>query len=162
MQETDLHQYYSAPIDYSEQFSKRVADLAAAIGANTGCPVVHDRDMNYRAAQSLHVFFDRKGCVGDKMAAIVEMRIYVSSKGPVYAVYLLNIRLTNLAYGLRLDPGVLPAAVRQLADDVAARPAAFGLRQIPSSLFEQPAHGCVTELDAKPATIFECLFAEMV
>jgi hypothetical protein len=37
----------------------------------------------------------------------------------------------------------------------------LGLRRVPESFLTQPAPGQVTDLDGKPATVFESLFSEL-
>lgn len=145
--------------DYSAEFTARVQALARVMEPALGMPLEHDTNMNYRAGQHLscRLKLHRKGAV--------EIRFYVSSKGPVFAIYVLDVG------GTLTQPGQLghPIGENPLPEEIARQLERArrilgdqGYTEVPSSLFDTPAPGCTTELDDLPATLFQYLFAEII
>jgi hypothetical protein len=86
----------------------------------------------------------------------VEIRFYVSSKGPLFAIYLLDVGRTLTQENL------LPEEIARQLETARRIFGEQGYTEVPSSLFDTPAPGCTTELDDLPATLFQCLFAEII
>jgi len=82
-----LERFLDAPVDYSPQFTERVAALGMTLSEALGAPVRHDTDMNYNPGQLLVVHLGPDGTVtGDEVAAAHAVKVAVSSRGPLWAV----------------------------------------------------------------------------
>lgn len=140
--------------DYSNEFTARVKALAQSLAADLDVPLSHDSNMNYRAGQ--YVAFK---------ARTVTVRIYLSSKAPLFAFYVLDTSGTLMEPAKASHPvpeNRLPAEVLGQLDVCRKRLGQAGYTEVARTLFDAPASGCTTELDDLPATVFQSLFAEII
>src|SRR5688572_11656898 len=82
----DLQKLFDNPVDYSENFNSQIRSLANEISRLIGVGVYHDEDMNYSAAQRIHIWFDELGnpCPREEGTCRFELRFYFSSKGKTF------------------------------------------------------------------------------
>jgi hypothetical protein len=152
------------PIDYSEQFTARVREIAKTLSGTLGLKVSHDADMNYRAGQSLSMVLQVDPPTGRGKAAI-EVRIYISSRAKVFAFYCFDINRKFVGPKERnhpVSPARLPEGPRQVIEKCRKLLREMGYQEVPQEIFDEKAPGCVTELDGLPTTVFSALFAEVV
>jgi hypothetical protein len=146
--------------DYSGEFTARVKALAERLGADIDVPLSHDSNMNYRAGQ--YVAFKVRL---PQVRGSVEVRIYISSKGPLFAFYVMDTGGTLMEAAKASHPvpeDRLPAEIIAQLDVCRKRLSQEGYTEVAPSLFDVPAPDCATELDDLPATVFQALFAEII
>jgi hypothetical protein len=164
----------SAKPDYSAAFTQRVRTLAKTVEDKLALPVQHDADMNYSAGQQVIVWLD-KSChpvLPNDRDAKYRLVDYVSSKGPFFAFVVM--RLSDTAAGWREKGLTEPRpywtiiGAKDLLEKIASiqKKISAVLRSSDYALVEEPVlsqevEGHVTELDGKPATVFEVLFSEI-
>jgi hypothetical protein len=160
--------------DYSEAFADRVAALARAVADELAVPVEHDADMNYSAAQKLVVWLNGAGVPVEPRSpdAIYRLNTYFSSKGRYFTFVTLALsasgengrdRGLELAgpYWVRLDDHALPAGIVSLRRRLASFLRSKGNTFLEEPILSQEAAGHFTQMDEKPATVFEVLFSEL-
>jgi hypothetical protein len=152
--------------DYSGEFTARVKALAKRLEADLELPLSHDSNMNYRAGQYVS-FKANLPQVSPKRHAkgSVEVRIYISSKGPLFAFYVMDAGGTLMEPEKASHPvpeNLLPADITGQLEVCRKRLSQEGYTEVARSLFDVPAPGCTTELDDLPATVFQSLFAEII
>ncbi len=135
------------PIDYSASFTKAVADLAGAVRARCPGAVSHSDDMNYSAAQVITL---QEPNVND-----VQYRAYISSRGPVFALIHFE-RRGGAWHGLGSAGGQHPASCFREA--LKER----GLHEVAPGDWVTPVPNTARDIDGRPATQFDVLFAEIV
>jgi len=146
--------------DYSNEFTARVKALAQRLEADLNVPLKHDSNMNYRAGQYVSFGASLKPAKG-----AVEVRIYVSSKAPLFGFYVLDKGGTLMEPAKASHPvpeNRLPEGIASQLDVCRKRLSDAGYTEVAHSLFDVPAPGCTTELDDLPATVFQALFAEII
>ncbi len=152
--------------DYSVRFTSRVAALAEEIGVAIGTTVSHDTDMNYRHGQSLaFIVTDRSVPRPAGRRPLVEVRLYISSRGALFAVYCFDLKSVYMPPGGLNHPlpwELLPPFAKFDIDICRGIMEQRGYAEISPSLFKEPAPGCTTTMDDLPANVFEALFAEVV
>jgi hypothetical protein len=139
--------------DYSDEFTARVKALAKLLEADLGVPLSHHSNMNYRAGQ--YVSFKPS----------LEVRIYISSKGPLFAFYVMDRGGTLMELEKASHPvpeNLLPAEITSRLEVCRKRLSQEGYTEVAHSLFDVQAPNCTTELDDLPATVFQYLFAEII
>jgi hypothetical protein len=153
-----------AATDYSPEFSARVSDLARELSRTLETTVTVDADMNYRAGQSLSFKLTvQPSRAGGKES--IEVRVYISSKAPLFGVYILDVkgRFTREGeIGHPVPEDRLPASAREVIERCRRVLTQHGYREVPRDLFDEPVPGCLTEMDGLPASVFQALFAEVV
>jgi len=160
--------------DYSEAFTTRVALLADGFRKTLSLPVEHDTDMNYRAAQKIGVWLNEACAPVEPRSgeAIYQMNTYVSSKGRYFTFVTLKLSdsgnngrargLERLGrFWVRLDEDTIPAGIANLQKVITLLMQPMGYSFLPGSLLSREAKGHSTDLDGKPATLFEALFSEL-
>jgi hypothetical protein len=151
--------YLDAPVDYSAEFSDRVAELGRALAETLGVPVRHEEDMNYNAGQALVVYLAADGSpTGDEAAGASALRVWLSARGPLWTV--LGARRGDGEREWHIEPDAGPPAGNVLAG-IGTRLAAAGLTRVPADILDQPVPGHETELDGMPATVRDVLFCEL-
>lgn len=151
------------PIGCVRDYAGLVAGQGAALSNASGEAFVLDDDMNYNAAQSLTCKLSGQDALLKKRFEF-DVRFYISSKAPLFAVYCFDRKWGMVDRGdvnHPIDPARLPEAVRASIDKGRAVLAAQGLQEVAHAYFLLPAPGCTTQLDGLPATVFEALFAEI-
>ena len=146
--------------DYSAAFTARVKALAKQLEADLGVPLSHDSNMSYRSGQYVAFKASLRPAKG-----FVEVRIYLSSKAPLFAVYVIDRSGTLMPAGKASHPvpeNRLPAEIIGQLDVCRTRLRQEGYTEVAHSLFDVPAPGCTTEMDDLPATVFQYLFAEII
>lgn len=146
--------------DYSNEFTAVVKALAQRLEAELGVPFSHDSNMNYRAGQYVAFKASLRPAKGS-----VEVRIYVSSKAPLFALYVMDKGGTLMEPAQASHPvpeNRLPAEITGQLEVSRNKLRQEGYTEVPRALFDVPAPGCTTELDDLPATVFQCLFAEII
>ncbi len=152
-----------APVGHGPGYAAWVLSLRQALQAGLGAEFALDEDMNYNAAQSLACTL--RGADRERRAWTFEVRWYVSSKGPLFAVYCFDAKWRLSGPGGTnhpIDPRRLPAPAQDFIAGARAVLAQRGLEEVGFEYFQQPAPGCLTQLDDLPATVFQSLFAELV
>ena len=103
------------PVNYAPGFTARIAELRQLLQSALQTEVVHDSDMNYRAAQNLLFVSGGPSTSSGRKPAPVEVRVYISSKANLFAVYCFDLKAAFVpAGGLNhpLPPDRLPAYAR--------------------------------------------------
>lgn len=152
------------PIGCVRDYASLVAGLGDALSKASGVAFVLDDDTNYNPAQSLTCKLSGQGA-GLRKRFEFEVRFYISSKAPLFAVYCFDRKWGMVDRGdvnHPIDPARLPEAARASIDKSRAVLATQGLQEVAHAYFFLPAPGCITQLDGLPATVFESLFAEIV
>lgn len=152
------------PIGCVHEHALLVAGLGAALSNGLGIAFVLDDDMNYNPAQSLTCKLSGRDAVLKKRFEF-DVRFYISSKAPLFAVYCFDRKWGMVDRGDAnhpIDPARLPEAARASIDKGRAVLAAQGLQEVTHPYFFLPSPGCTTQLDGLPANVLESLFAEIV
>jgi len=63
---------------------------------------------------------------------------------------------------LPVPEDLLPREIARQVAGCRSRLLSEGYTEVPRELFDVPAPGCNTELDDLPATVFQCLFTEII
>jgi hypothetical protein len=160
--------------DYSQAFTNRMALLARSISDALSIQVEHDTDMNYSAAQKIVIWLNThcQPVPPRSPDAVYRLNIYVSSKGRYFTFVTLVLSTTGEnrrerrldlpeQYWVRLDDDSLPAAVQTLQQRIASLMESQGYIFVKEPLLSQEAEGYSTEMDGRPATIFDVLFSEV-
>jgi hypothetical protein len=161
-------------VDYSEAFTRRVAQLAHAIGDDLATPVEHDMEMNYSSAQKIAIALNAAFQPVPSGSAEIAYRLHVcvSAKARYFAFVVLGLSSSEdgwREHGLErpgrywtvLDENAVPAGIRLLQRKIAAMLKVKGYTVIEGSLLSRIAEGHLTQMDERPATVFEVLFGEM-
>ena len=159
-----VNRYLDSPIDYSTEFTERVAGLGVALSARLRVEVRHKNDMNYNPGQQLIVYLTSEGSpVQEERAAHSFLEICISAKGPLWAILVLSAHPTsNFWYPSTLaaisnDNGVAGATFEAISEVMASA----GLNRIGEEVLSELVPGRVTELDGAPATVRDLLFCEL-
>jgi hypothetical protein len=94
-----------------------------------------------------------------------EVRVYLSTKAPLYAFYVFGGSKISGANQTRpgfIDIAHASQAVQSWVSLARMELNNFGLREVPQLYFFEPAPNCFTELDGLPADVFQALFAEIL
>ncbi len=161
-----LMQVCQRETDYSDGFTKKVSVLGDLIGSALNASIYHDTDMNYSASQKLQVYVgnDKKYLKLEnsnaqdlwKISAFI-INIYVSSKANLYYIDIHKKINTREA----VFPKVIPSFVKTKVSEVKKFMEENGFLPIPEDFLEKTVDGYVTDLERKPATIFEIIFSEI-
>jgi len=146
--------------DYSGEFTAHARALAKRLEGELNVLISHDSNMAYRAGQYVSFEASLRPAKGS-----VEARIYLSSKAPLFACYVMDKGGTLLAPEKASHPvpeNLLPAGVIGQLKTCRERLSQEGYTEVGRSLFDMQAPNCTTELDDLPATVFQCLFAEVI
>jgi hypothetical protein len=122
--------------------------------------------MNYRYGQSLSFICSppSKHRKGSGLSPI-EVRIYVSSRAKLFAVYCLDLKLGYMQPGKRNHPMPLDLMPEDAACHIETCRRVMlthGYTEVSALIFDEPAPGCFTEMDGLPANTFQALFAEVI
>jgi hypothetical protein len=152
------------PIDHSREFSAAVIEFKQVLQARLRTVFRLDQDMNYNPAQSLACTL--KGKAGlQKQPYEFDVRFYLSSKAPLFAVYCFDRQWGLTDRGDANHPIAqerLPERIQAWTDKAKAVLIDKGWTEVEHACFHLAAPGCSTQLDGLPATVFESLFAEIV
>jgi hypothetical protein len=168
-----INKALSSKPDFSETFTNRMATLAHIISRTLAAPAEHDPDMNYGSSQRIVIWLSQS-CrpvhprSQDSVYQVVE---YVSSKGPFFTFVTLHLSHSESTgtdgtpsgpqrYWIRLADKDVPAGVRALCKKITSIMQSFGYSLLEGSTLERVADGHLTEMDQRPATVFEVLFSE--
>jgi hypothetical protein len=152
------------PIDHSRDFSVVVIELKQTLEAQLRMVFRLDQDMNYNPAQSLTYTLQGKVDL-QKQPYEFDVRFYLSSKAPLFAVYCFDRDWGMTDRGDVNHPIAqqrLPERVRTWINKAKAVLVGKGWTEVEHAYFYVAAPGCITQLDGLPATVFESLFAEIV
>lgn len=160
--------------DYSEAFTDKVKSLVRALQEVLSARIEHDADMNYSAAQKIVIWLDGK-CrpVWPSVdRAVFQVLVLVSSRGAFFTI--VTMRLTQSATdwkekGLEkpgpvwapAGNGDLPDEIVNLKKTIAAVMQSKHYTLLEGPVLSREVAGQLTELDGKPATVFEVLFSEV-
>jgi hypothetical protein len=163
-----------ADADYSEAFTRRVLQLAHALGDDLATPVDHDGDMNYSSAQKIVVGLNAacQPVASGSEEIAYQLHVCGSAKGRYFAFVVLQLSASEdgwREHGLErpgrywtvLDGDAVPAGIRLLQRRIAAILKAKGYTLLEGSLLSRIAEGHLTQMDERPATVFEVLFGEL-
>jgi hypothetical protein len=163
--ESILIAIHQAP-DYSVAFTLQVAEIAKEIEGVLTTPVEHDSDMNYRHGQSIS-FISSHPHSHQKIPkpSPIEVRIYISSRSKLYALYCFDLKLKYMQPSGLNHPMPLELMPESSADQIEHCRRVMlsrGYTEVSALQFKEPAPGCLTEIDGLPANTFQALFAEEV
>jgi hypothetical protein len=152
------------PVNYADAYARSVLALKEPLEMALRTSLLLDDDMNYNAAQSLSCKLAGKDETLAK-AYEFDVRFYISSKSPLFAIYCFDRK-----WGMTDRGGVnhpiaqerLPKSVSASIDIAKNLLSERGFREVEHRYFFLPAAGCATQMDDLPASVFECLFAEIV
>jgi len=165
---SDLNKYtkwIDGPVDYSPEFSAVARAVAKRISDHTGLVWRHDEDMNYSAGQRLNTTFSPEGSpiAREDETGTFMVIIYLSSRAKVWSVLVRQLQIDK-KYGSIWNTAPLGAerpwllkAIRAVSEVLHS----LGWIRIADSELDAVVEGHVTELDGKPATLFEVLFSEL-
>ncbi len=137
----DLERYLEQPIDYSADFTRRMADLGEQLSALLGVPFRQDSDMNYNPGQLLVVNLNAAGePVAADTGAGWRVTVAVSSRAPLGAL---------LAAVADVEHGAGSAAVTAIARVLTVA----GPERVPDKHLYRAALGQVTQMDGAPANL---------
>jgi len=147
--------------DFSKSFDQKMESLRDLFTKAINAPVYLDIDMNYNASQRLYTFLDhnQQGCDKDSDESAIKFSLLVSSKGPFYT-YLCSYKVGRNKWeqgNISPESNNLNIVIRQ-AEAVLQKEGHKGLF---GDILEELALGYTTNLEGKPATIFEVLFSEI-
>lgn len=162
-----------SPVDYSAEFSEKVKKIRDQISEELGTEVGLDSDMNYRAGQRIVVRFndELEPIAWQDSLAVIDLSVFISSRAS-YHTYLLR-RLEKPSFdfaklGLPQPKDVWntvtageetwPKAAMTVIDSVMKKNSYVRLER---SELSQVVDGKFTDLDGKPASMFEVLFSEI-
>ena len=152
-------------IDYSHAFTAKVEKLKDSLSKLLNLSVKHAVGMDYASAQFLSFTLDGKNINHSHKNYLFEVRIYISSKGPLFAIYIFDEKrsLSNSdELGHPIEVSRLPESAQATINRGREFLQTEGYIEVEHQLFRANAPGCNTQLDDLPASIFEALFAEIV
>ena len=131
-----------------------------------------DKDMNYRAGQRLVFRLNKRHKLIDPhdISAIFEISIFVSSKGPFYAGVFRRFEKASQGFeklgvpppgawsAIPMGSEVLFANIKREIDAIMQR---NFYQSIEGAVLSEIVPGKFTDMDGKPATVFEVLFSEI-
>ncbi len=149
----------NSPVDYSLNFDRTIELLNKKIYANTGLALIHDKDMNYFASQKL-IHYLNNDCeyVSNGGTGKFEIDFLISSKSNLFTIVYLSRIQKNEWH--QLDQAEFLAKNKKI-DAVKRYLIENGYEFVDRDDLNKIAEGHFTELDNKPATLFEALFSEM-
>ena len=145
-------QFMTRRADYSEAFTSKVARIGNDVAGRCGLTFRHIKSMNYSVAQVLVVSLNGRD---DKT-----FRVYVSSKGPLFAIVPFEKRQDG--WHASRESWASDVAVSRSIDCVRAVLAVEGLEEVAESHWGQGVPGMKTDMDGAPATVFDVLFSEIL
>ena len=158
----DLKVFSDRSPNYSKQFCFTVAALGTELSASANIPVLHNSDMNYASAQSLSILFISDNCepTTSRQAANRELRIYVSSKDPLFCT--LTLILDHTGHWRLSGPTNIPHCLVELELEVTSALLRQHYQKVDQDLLWETLPGSTNELDGSPATVFSALFSEIL
>lgn len=149
----------NSPVDYSLNFDRTIELLNKKIYANTGLALFHDKDMNYCASQKLILYLNND-CeyVSNGGTGKFEIDFLISSKSNLFTIVYMSRIQKNEWH--QLDQAEFLAKNKKI-DAVKRYLIENGYEFVDRDDLNKIAEGHFTELDNKPATLFEALFSEM-
>ena len=166
-------------------FTLEVAAFGQKFSGPVRLPIRHEKDMNYCAGQSLR--FDVRATIATSSkpvsgkpvsskpvsrkpvssknsgAVLFEVMLFLSAKTPVFAWYCFDRHGVFIkAHFPLLAPNQWPQEVRQIVSRLQPMLERTGWQEVPFALLDLLAPNFVTDLDNRPATVFEALFAEII
>lgn len=155
----------SKPIDYSRRFTESVEKLKNSLSATLGLSIRHDKNMDYSPAQFISFLFENADKTSPNRKQSFEVRYYISSRAPLFATYILDLKRSLVLEG-ELNHPIETSRLPTPALDPVNIGREFlkmkGYVEVDYDLFRENAPDCLTQLDGLPATIFETLFTEIV
>jgi hypothetical protein len=160
--------------DYSNAFTKRVYSFAKLLENELSLRVQHDADMNYSAAQKLIVWLSEGGrpVPPNERDGKFQLITFISSKGPFFAFTVLKLSDGETGWkekGLTeprrfwtvLALKDVPKKIAPLEKKISVVIESNNYTLLEERLLSKEAEGHLTELDGKPATVFDVLFSEI-
>lgn len=139
--------FVGEPIDYSLQFTERVALLGTQLSSLMSSAPKHISDMNYSAGQALEWCYEGDG---------VRLQFWFSSRGPLWAAVEF-VRQSNNAWSPSLQFDMRASARVAKAATLLLQAGWVFL----DAHHHEPINNMVTELDGVPTTVFQHFFTEM-
>jgi hypothetical protein len=155
--------FVDAPVDRSQAFTDRVAQLRTELSGRLSASISHDDDMNYNAGQKLGLLLSGGGSpTTDARSATYALSIWISSKGPLWTFLLHRGEEGSLVWRpCRLNELQESPSLRQLPDTIADFLHDRGLSYVNEEVLEELVEGKETEMDGVPATVRDVLFCEI-
>lgn len=152
-------------IDYSHTFTDKVENLKDSLSSLLHLPIKHASGMDYAPGQFLSFATGGEDINRSHKKYLFEVRIYISSKAPLFAIYIFD-KKRSVASSNELDHPIEVSRLPEPAQTLINRAREFfqreGYTEVEHRLFRANAPDCKTQLDDFPASIFEALFAEIV
>ncbi len=172
--EADLERALNAEPNYSTEFTDEVRLLANTLEEVAPGPVEHDADMNYSASQKISVWLNKlcKPVPPRDPKAKYRVVIYVSSKGPFFTFATLKLSPAaeiwkeevpgqTMHCWVQLGYSDVPGKIKPIQKRITTAMESHGYSLLDESALSRIVEGKSTELDGKPATVFEVLFSEL-
>jgi hypothetical protein len=164
----------SSQPDYSAAFTRRVGALAKRIETELAAPVEHDSDMNYGSGQKIVVWLN-KDCrvvAPRSLDAAYRLEDHISTRGPFFTFVTLRFVPSNRgwkdrgsakpeAWWVAVAENDIPDAMNPTRERVASIMLAEGYTHLDAAPLSETVEREMTQLDGKPATVFEVLFGEL-
>jgi hypothetical protein len=170
----DVSKALNSQPDYSVAFTRRVGALARRIHDDLSVPVEHDSDMNYSSAQKIVVWLDKSCRPVSPMSgeAIFRLYDYISSRADYFTFVTLRLSASERGwkerglakparYWIAVAQSDAPAGVKAIKDRLSSIMQSEGYTLVHGTVLSEEVKGRLTELDKKPATVFEVLFSEL-
>lgn len=152
------------PGGYSEKFSEQVAKIGNIISSHLGFPILHDKDMNYRAGQSLSFSLSGRPPYAPSRNGCIEIDIYISSRSELYCFFCRDSQIEFIGSnesGFFVKPELFPVPVQEIVSTCRNILNSMGFKEVENALLNLKIPNFFTELDNLPATVFEILFSEI-
>lgn len=157
--------------NYSKQFATIVESIGDEIMRCLALPFSHDTNMNYSASHRLLFAFDihEQPLPPDTLnSARYRLILFISSKGNFYTLWckaptseLNQVLFMSRPIWHKLASELIPVKIQDYMDSIKQVMTKLGYLLLPDSLLDREVEGFVTDLDHKPATLFEILFSEV-
>lgn len=156
-----------ANADYSMGFTQEVQTLCSRIEDALSAKLEHDDDMNYSSSQKLVLCLDAK-CEpvmpSDPMARY-RLTDFVSSKGRYFAFVTHKQSVRNRgepqAVWVVVENRDVPEGIKAIQKRIAGVMRSERYTLLEGPILSRVLKGRFTELDKKPANVFEVLFSEL-
>ena len=162
MHATDLSNYLDCPTDYSETFTKEVATCASDLAKDIHISLVHNSDMNYSSAQSIRMFLSSDRCepATSMQNSKYELRVLISSKGPLFCILILAS--DQQSHWRLCKEDSIPVCIANIEDIVIASLLRKQYKIVERDILWKTLPDRFDEMDDAPSTIFSVLFSEIL
>lgn len=164
-----------APPDYSETFSNFVGEICQQLSSVFETTLLHDSDMNYSSAQHISLWLDESympvNAKSDKV--LYKLIVFISSKGPFFTFlckYCKDVSKKELKkeklphsgqYWLSFNQNEIPPQFFPYMKHIEVELTSFNYTLLSGAILREIVEGHQTDMDGRPATLFDVLFSEL-